>query len=251
MPGSQPPTAVSGASTVVASTPPTPAPTVTVTPLPPAVLDQIVAHVVHSLQGSATPASGPAIPAGGSPASPAAPGTSSAVSSSGTLVVRMPLSTTHSGYILCLPPLFTVALGRNPGWAVFNKFAPARGRGRVGSLGCAVGPSQPLARPSSVALPPPPRRGTWFDGHPTGLPHGQQAFWPGAIPPPRGPRVRFAQASQPGFHAWIGTSCRPSDRVPFPRREDLELASLRLTNRFPHKDRHKLPAFCHSPASGT
>ena len=156
MPGSQPPTAVSGASTVVASTP---APTVTVTPLPPAVLDQIVAHVVHSLQGSATPASGPAIPAGGSPASPAAPGTSSAVSSSGTLVIRMPLSTTHSGYILCLPPLFTVALGRNPSWVVFNKFAPARGRGRVGSLGCAVGPSQPLARPSSVALPPPPPPG--------------------------------------------------------------------------------------------
>ena len=156
MPGSQPPAAVSGTSTVVASTPPTPAPTVTVTPLPPAVLDQIVAHVVHSLQGSATPASGPAIPASGSPAFPAAPGTSSAVSSSGTLVVRMPLSITHSGYILCLPPLFTVALGRSPGWAVVNKFAP---RGRVGSLGWAVGPSQPLARPSGVALSPPPPPG--------------------------------------------------------------------------------------------
>ena len=76
VPGFQPPAAVSGASTVVAATPPIPAPTVTVTPLPPAVLDQIVAHVVYSLQGSAIPASGPAIPASGSPVSPAAPGTS-------------------------------------------------------------------------------------------------------------------------------------------------------------------------------
>ena len=96
MPGSQPPTAVSGASTVVASTP---APTVTVTPLPPAVLDQIVAHVVHSLQGSATPASGPAIPAGGSPASPAAPGTSSAVSSSGIYVGNTHASVDHSQWL--------------------------------------------------------------------------------------------------------------------------------------------------------